>query len=204
MADTYRPPILATIFRGFGCVSFLGTVILLVVAVRLAGAAPDAEMSRGYIRPVAAPSWLAFLPVVSATLTTLVLFGIGELLDHIGQTAFFARKSFELQEHSATVYGSRWRDMQQTLEAVAANGKRAADNLIQSAAPAPSASRPTAPLSVQPVKRFFYMDADSQVAGPVRTSQLRTLFEGGTITDDTMVCPEGAEEWKPLVEIVVL
>ena len=45
---------------------------------------------------------------------------------------------------------------------------------------------------------FYYVGPTNEPIGPITASVLLQMRESGTVTDETMVAPEGESEWKPL------
>ena len=71
--------------------------------------------------------------------------------------------------------------------------------------------RPIPASTIQPMRRplpprvankgrYFALIA-GQVKGPYTLDQLSALQDASTITDQTLCCPEGTEEWKELVNV---
>lgn len=46
--------------------------------------------------------------------------------------------------------------------------------------------------------QFYYTNAAKEVIGPCTTLQLMALHKSGSLTDSSLVCPEGSEEWIEL------
>ncbi|MDR2462541.1 MAG: DUF4339 domain-containing protein [Verrucomicrobiales bacterium] len=42
---------------------------------------------------------------------------------------------------------------------------------------------------------YYYVDADNQVAGPLTVEQITALRAAGTLNVNSLVCPEGGQEW---------
>lgn len=53
-----------------------------------------------------------------------------------------------------------------------------------------------------PVMRYYYTDASSRTTGPVDESFLYQACRIGAISAQTMLTPEGHEEWKPLEDVL--
>ena len=47
----------------------------------------------------------------------------------------------------------------------------------------------------------FYVSHGAEVQGPFAESQLRQLFQQGTLTGDTLILREGSQDWQPLSSI---
>ena len=68
---------------------------------------------------------------------------------------------------------------------------------LSAALPPPAPTTATATL-----QRFFYLDVENETQGPVTRSALKSLLEDGSVGYDTLVCPEGGEQWTKLEEHV--
>lgn len=50
--------------------------------------------------------------------------------------------------------------------------------------------------------KYYYLDAEKKVHGPVSEAELRVLYTSGQLRDDTMAAVAGDSGWKPLVEVL--
>ena len=185
MADEYKPPILASIFRVFGWLDLLGSVIVLGIGL-------TSYEGRG-----AGAGVVGFF---SGLAGALVLFGLSEVIDYIGQIAHYSRLIYERSASQLNVQSAWNKEVLAALKNVADHTKRAL-----TPAPVPTNPPPPAPASVgRAAARFYYLNLDSQPTGPVTTSELKQLFLDAALEPDSLVCPEGSDQWKKLDEMVTL
>jgi hypothetical protein len=71
-----------------------------------------------------------------------------------------------------------------------------------------SQTRPEKPIKAAPIRpplpatsRRYYVYLNGEIKGPYLREQLRALYETGTIATDTQCCLEGAEEWRPYLDL---
>lgn len=75
--------------------------------------------------------------------------------------------------------------------------RRQAGSLQTSSPPPTQLQRATTPGTTR-----FFAYVTEQVVGPYTTEQLQALHSSSTITDDTLCCFEGSEEWQPYARIM--
>ena len=174
----YRPPILASIFRGFGLVTFVLAVFALFLIVLIYCTRPHYER-----REIGAGGLFAsLLPVLGSICTALFFYGVGEIMNLIGLIAFNTGRLRELAEGQSVT---------------ARAGK-----VSTLAAVAPQATRPAVgPARVGlPLPQFYYQ-AGGVAIGPVSEAELQKLANQGRIDADTYICAEGSQDWRRLEEM---
>jgi hypothetical protein len=51
------------------------------------------------------------------------------------------------------------------------------------------------------MKKYYYINSENNVCGPIDFDNIKKLFETKVITSETLICEEGKEEWIKFYEI---
>ena len=164
MTDEYKTPLLASLFGLVGILAGLAFLILLGFAV-----VATVDVGFGQALPT-------YFLAGWALLAMIIYFGIGQVIDAICRTAYFAQQTAGLTERIA-------RAQEITQQSIA--------HII--------ANPPTGTHAIHPGEpRGYYYVHDGKVEGPYPEAKIRRLFNSGEITDETLAMRKGDHDWVPL------
>ena len=50
--------------------------------------------------------------------------------------------------------------------------------------------------------KYYYLDSEKKVQGPVSETELRVMHESGRLSDETLAAAAGDSGWKPLFTLL--